>query len=83
MKFKVENNGKEIECDIVCTFKDKTNDRNYIIYTDGTKDDVGDSIIYASRYTEKDNSIILEDIENEYEWNLIDNMLKTYGGEDD
>lgn len=76
MNFKIIENGKEIECDIVLTFRDDNNDINYIVYTDGTKDTTGDLEIYASRYKKVDNSFVLEEIQNDYEWNLIDNMLE-------
>ena len=77
MNFKVIENGKEIECDILLTFRDESNDINYIVYTDGTKDDEGDLEIYASRYVIKDNDFYLEEIKTESEWNLIDNMLES------
>lgn len=77
MNFKVIEDGKEIICDIVLTFRDESNDINYIVYTDGTKDEDGDLEIYASRYVIKDNNYYLQDIENETEWNLIDNMLES------
>ena len=78
MKFKVESNGKEIDCVIVFTFADKANGRNYIIYTDDEKDDDGDLVLHASRYKKDGDSFFLEDIENDYEWNLVDNMIKVY-----
>ena len=76
MNFKIIENGIEINCDILFTFRDDNNDINYIVYTDGTKDDEGDLEIYASRYILKDENYYLEAIENETEWNLIDNMLE-------
>lgn len=76
MNFKIIEDGKEIICDILLTFRDDNNDINYIVYTDGTKDDENDLEVYASRYIFKDNNYYLEPIENDYEWNLIDNMLK-------
>lgn len=77
MNFKVVEDGKEITCDILFTFKDENNDINYIVYTDGTKDDEGDLEVYASRYVKKDNDLYLEEIKNESEWNLIDSMLES------
>ena len=68
--------GNIINCNIIMTFRDDNNDINYIVYTDGTKDENGDLEIYASRYIIKDNEYILSEIENDYEWNLIDNMLE-------
>ena len=77
MKFKIIDEDREITCDIVMTFKDKGNDINYIVYTDGTKDSNGNLEIYASRYIVKDNNYILNPIEHDYEWDLIDNMIES------
>jgi uncharacterized protein YrzB (UPF0473 family) len=77
MNFKIYQDGKEFICDIVLTFRDDNNNINYIVYTDGTKDDEDDLEVYASRYIIKDNDFYLEAIENESEWNLIDNMLES------
>ena len=75
MNFKIIENGREISCDILFTFSDDNNNINYIVYTDGTKDEEGDLEIYASRYTLKGNDYYLEEIKTESEWNLIDNMI--------
>jgi len=76
MNFKIYEDGKEIICDIILTFRDDNNDINYIVYTDGTKDEEGDLEIYASRYKLENGYYILKDIESDYEWDLIDNMLE-------
>ena len=83
MNFKIIDNGKEIICDIVKVFRDDSNGINYIIYTDGTKDDSGELEIYASRYELEGNDFVLKPIENDYEWNLIDNILSTLESGDD
>ena len=77
MNFKIIEDGKEIVCDIVLTFRDDNNNINYIVYTDGTKDADGELELYASRYKQIDDSFILEEIVNDYEWDLIDNMLES------
>ena len=64
-------------CDILLTFRDENNDINYIVYTDGTKDEDGELDIYASRYNLKGDNYYLEEIKYDYEWNLIDNMLES------
>lgn len=76
MNFKVIEDGKQINCNVLLTFSDDSNNINYIVYTDGTKDQNDELEIYASRYVLKDNAYYLEEIKNEYEWNLIDNMLE-------
>ena len=75
MKFKVIQNNKEIECEIVFTFHDDSNDIDYIVYTDETKDEFGELKLYSSRYIKENNYYVLRKIENDYEWNLIDNMI--------
>ena len=77
MEFNIVDNGKIINCKIILTFKDTNNNINYIVYTDGTKNFNNELEIYASRYELKDNNYILKDIQNDYEWNLIDNMLNS------
>lgn len=77
MNFKVIYNGKEINCEIVLTFTDNNNGINYIIYTDGTKDSNNELEVYASRYILENNNLVLKEIENDYEWDLIDNMLES------
>lgn len=77
MNFKIIENGKEMACEVVLTFRDDNNDINYIAYTDGAKDENGELLIHASRYIIEGKNIILNDIEFEYEWDLIDNMLES------
>lgn len=77
MNFKLMEDGKEITCEVVLTFRDDNNDINYIVYTDGTKDADNELEIFASRYIIENENYILKDIENESEWDLIDNMLES------
>lgn len=75
MNFRVVDNGTEIVCNVVKLLDDENNGVSYIIYTDGSKDENGRDFLYASRYTIQGNDYILKPIENDYEWNFIDNML--------
>ena len=70
--FKVIENDKVIECEILLKFRDDNNDKNYIVYKE-----TGSDVIYASRYDVINEEIVLKGIETEYEWNLIDNMLES------
>lgn len=68
--------GKKINCNVVSLFSNEENKRNYVIYTDGTKNSDGKLEIYASRYKQNPNgSIILEEIEDDEEWDLVDMHL--------
>ena len=66
MQFKLLDNGKEVICDIVKIFSDSGNKISYVVYTDGTKDENGNPLIYASRYNLDGKDYILNPIENEY-----------------
>ncbi len=71
----VDNNGQKVDCEVVDLFKDESNNINYIIYTDGTKSENDKLEVYASRYVLENGKYFLKDIENDYEWDLIDNFL--------
>ena len=76
MNFKIlDQTGIEVICDIVAIFQDEKTNINYIIYTDGTKGASGKLEVYASRYKKEKNTLVLEEIENESEWDLIDEYL--------
>ena len=81
MNFKIIENGEEINCEVVMTFSDYSNNINYIVYTDGTLDSNNNLEVYASRYIVDNDSYILNPIEKEYEWNLIDNLLENLNKE--
>lgn len=74
MEFKVIENDKVIECKSILVFKDEGNDKNYIVYKENGNDE-----IFASKYKIVNNQVELEEIETEYEWNMIDNMLESKG----
>ena len=49
MSFKViDEKGNEIECEVLFTFESDETGKNYIVYTDNTTDDLGNTKVYAS-----------------------------------
>lgn len=72
MNFKIVEDNKVINCKSIMTFNDSNNGINYVVYNEE-----GDSNIYASRYIIENDNIVLKPIENDYEWNMIDNMLES------
>lgn len=76
--FKIVNaEGKEIICDILFTFESQETNKNYVIYTDYSKDEKGNIQIFASIYDPTQESSELENIETKAEWNLIEAILDT------
>ena len=80
-KFTVINDeGKQIECEVLFTFDSDETKKSYIEYTDNTKDEIGNIKVYASIYDPKamdDNKMQLEPIETEKEWNIIETILES------
>lgn len=70
-----DNLGNVKEYKILSTFKKQSNNKNYIIYTDNTKDSLGNFNIYASIFYPDDNTR-LEDIKSEEDWNIVEKIIK-------
>ncbi len=76
MKFKViDDKGKEIECEVLFTFESDETKNNYIVYTDNTTDEQGNTKVYASIYTPGEEDLNLKPIETEKEWKIIETIL--------
>ena len=76
MTFKVfDDAGKEIECEVLFTFDSDETKKSYIVYTDNTKDEVGNIKVYASVFDPTGASSALLPVETEKEWLVIENIL--------
>lgn len=76
--FKVINDeGKEIICNVLFTFDSDETGKSYIVYTDNTKDEKGNIQVYASIFDPEDPNTKLEQIESEKEWKVIETILET------
>ena len=77
MTFKVINDeGKEIECEVLFTFESDETKKNYIVYTDNTVDEEGNTKVYASIYNPNEENTTLIPIETEKEWKIIETILE-------
>ena len=77
MTFKAVNGeGKEVECEVLFTFESDETKKNYIVYTDNTTDEGGNTKVYASIYTPGEESTTLLPIETEKEWKIIETILE-------
>lgn len=73
----LDENGNEIIYDVLFTFESDETHKNYIVYTDNTKDNKGNIQVYASTYNPDDPQSKLEAIETEKEWKVIETILET------
>lgn len=77
MKFTVINDeGTEVECEVLFTFESEETGKNYIVYTDNTLDDEGNTRVFASIYDPDSNASKLLPIETEKEWKIIEVILE-------
>ena len=75
--FKVlDDNGKEIECEVLFTFESDETKKNYIVYTDNSIDEEGNVKVYASIFDPNKDNTELIPIETEKEWKIIETILE-------
>lgn len=79
----VNDEGKEITCEILFTYEDEKTKKNYIAYTDNTLDEEGNTKVYASIYNPEEENPVLLPIESDEEWNLIEGILSSLTKEDE
>ena len=77
-KFTVlDENGNEVECEVLFTFDSEETNKSYIVYTDNTTDEEGNTKVYASIFNPKDEKTELIPIETDREWKIIETILET------
>lgn len=77
MTFKAINNeGNEVECEVLFTFESDETKKNYMVYTDNTTDESGNIRVYASIYNPDKPESELIPIESESEWKIIETILE-------
>ena len=73
----IDENGNEVVYDVLFTFESDETGKNYIVYTDNSRDDKGNIEVYASVYHPEDPKGRLEAIETDKEWKIIETILDT------
>ena len=73
----IDDDGKEVVCNVLFTFDNADESRHYIVYTDNSKDNEGNVQVYASRYDpQSGDKMELLPIETEEEWTTIQGILE-------
>lgn len=73
----IDQNGKEVVYDVLFTYESEETHKNYIVYTDQSKDEAGNIQVYASTYDPEDPNSQLGAVETEKEWKVIETILET------
>lgn len=73
----INDEGKEVTCNVLFTFDSEETGKHYIAYTDNTVDEEGNTQVFASIFDPTAESSKLEPIETEKEWKVIETILQT------
>ena len=71
----IDREGKEIEFEILFTFESDETKKNYMVYTDNTKDEEGNTKVYASVFKPDAEPLELLPVETEREWKIIETII--------
>ena len=74
----IGESGEIIDCDVLFTFKNTALNRCYIVYTENTTDENGDTEVFASIFDPGDKTLTLHPIETEEEWALLESKLREF-----
>ena len=77
-KFMVlDERGKQIECEPLFTFESEETKKQYVVYTDNSRDEEGNVRVFASIYKMNDKGGELLPIKTEKEWRVIETILES------
>ena len=71
----LNDEGKEVECEVLFTFESEETHKNYLVYTDNTTDENGNIKVYASIFDPDKETSDLLPIETEREWKIIETII--------
>lgn len=73
----LDENGQEVVCEPLFTFESDETKKQYVVYTDNSKDESGNVRVFASIYNNKKEGGELLPIKSEKEWKVIETILET------
>ena len=77
MSFTVlDENDRESKCEVLFTFDSEETGKSYIVYTDNSVDENGNTQVFASVYNPDSDEQYLMPLETEKEWKIIEIILE-------
>lgn len=73
----LDENGKEVTCEVLFTFDSEETKKSYIVYTDNTTDEGGNVRVYASTFNPNEENTELKPIETDREWKIVETILES------
>lgn len=72
----IDADGNEMECEALFTFDSEETGKGYMVYTDNTVDEEGNTKVYASIYEPEGENGFLQPIESDKEWQIVETIFK-------
>ena len=72
----VNDDGEEVQCEILFSFEDRTTGKNYMVYTDYSRDENGDFKVFASIYDPTGETNMLQPVQTDEEWAMVEQILE-------
>ena len=73
----LDESGKKVECEPLFTFESEETKKQYVVYTDNSKDKDGNTRVFASIYKVTDKGGELLPIKTEKGWKVIETILES------
>ena len=71
----INDEGKEVTCEVLFTFDSDETNKSYIAYTDNSLDEQGNVRVYASSYDKTGKNKELLPIETDKEWAIVESIF--------
>jgi uncharacterized protein YrzB (UPF0473 family) len=68
-------NGEEVTYEVLVSFQLEETGKDYVVYTDGSQDEEGNTKIYASIWHPEMKDQKMEPIETDKEWEVIQTII--------
>lgn len=72
----VNDDGEEVQCEILFSFEDRTTGKNYMVYTDYSRDENGDFKVFAAIYDPTGETNLLQPVQTDEEWAMVEQILE-------
>jgi len=80
----IDEQGKEIECEVLFTFDSDETGKSYVLYFEKGQNEDEQVEIFASVYDpEKEDGGELTPVETDEEWEMIEEVLNTFSEEEE
>ena len=73
----IDEKGNKVECEPLFTFESEETKKQYVVYTDNSKDKDGNTRIFASIYKVNEKGGEFLPIKDEKEWKVVETILES------